>query len=191
MFRTASFASIFQNEADNNDAAQFMKVISIWQPYATLVVEGFKFFETRTWAPPKSVIGQRIGIASTKNVVPAQRAEFNSENFQFFYEDLGLPALEELPMGYLLGTVLLDSYEVITDDFLDDITAEEQAYGWYKLGGYAWRLKKPEKLAHPIPIRGAQGLYEWKGFDNGAQAEGQNNGDQARSQDRRSHLSLC
>lgn len=167
-----------------------MKVISIWQPYATLVVEGFKQFETRTWAPPRSVIGQRIGIASTKNIVPAQRAEFDSENFQTFYEDLGLPSLDELPRGYLLGTVLLDSYEEITEEFLEDITHEEKAYGWYNLGGFAWRLKRPEKLAHPIPIRGAQGLYEWRGFENGAQTEGQNNRDPARSTDIRPHLSL-
>lgn len=150
-----------------------MKVISIWQPYATLVVEGFKRFETRTWAPPQSVIGQRIGIASTKNIVPQQRAEYDSEDFQLFYRDLNLPALDELPRGFLLGTVLLDSYELITEEFLDDITLEERAYGYHHLGDYAWRLKRPEKLAHPIPIRGAQGLYEWKGFDIGAQAEGQ------------------
>lgn len=168
-----------------------MKCISIWQPYATLVVRGFKLFETRTWAPPRSVIGQRIGIASTKSIVAQQRAEFENERFQISYSDLGLPHLDELPRGYLLGTVLLDSYELITEEFLEDITEEEKTYGWYNLGGYAWRLKQPEEFAHPIAIRGAQGLYEWKGLENGAQAEGKVDGDPARPASVRSHLSLC
>jgi hypothetical protein len=142
-----------------------MKCISIWQPYATMTVRGFKFFETRTWAPPASVIGQRVGIASTKNVTAQQKAAFNEENFQFFYHDLDMPAFDELPRGYLLGTAILDSYEEINEEFLDEITKEEQAYGWYQLGGYAWRWRQPVALDHPIPIKGAQGLFEYRGFE--------------------------
>jgi hypothetical protein len=168
-----------------------MKVISIWQPWATLIVEGFKFFETRTWAPPGSVIGQEIGIASTKNVTPIQRATYGEENFQFFYQQTGLLELEDLPCGYLLGTVRLDSFEQVTPEFLDDITLEEQAFGWFKEGGFAWRLRYPRKLDHIIPIRGAQGLFEWKGFENGAQNQGQDDHNPKRKTDLRSHLSLC
>jgi hypothetical protein len=169
-----------------------MKVISIWQPWATLIVHGHKRFETRTWAPPKSVIGQRIGIAATKSVLPKQLAAFNEEEFQFFWNMLDEGwTFDELKKGYLLGTVILDSYEQINEEFLDDITREEKAYGWYKPDGFAWRLKEPQLLEHPIPIKGAQGLYEWKGFENGAQAQGANNGRPQRASDLRPHLSLC
>ncbi|MBX5130704.1 ASCH domain-containing protein [Rhizobium lentis] len=169
-----------------------MKVISIWQPWAQLIVHGFKRFETRTWAPPKSVIGQRIGIASTKNVLPKQLAAFNEEEFQFFWNLLDEAwEFDQLVRGYLLGTVVLDSFEEITEEFLDDITREEKAYGWYKLGDFAWRLKQPELLAHPIPIKGAQGLYEWKGFENGAQTQGADNNRPQRPSNLRPHLSLC
>jgi hypothetical protein len=170
---------------------ELMKVISIWQPWATLIVHGFKFFETRTWAPPKSVIGQRIGIAATKNVLPKQVKAFNEEEFQFFYQTLDLPAFEELPKGYLLGTVILDSFEQVDPEFLDDITREERSYGWFVEGGYAWRLTKPERLEHPIPIKGAQGLFEWKGFENGAQTQSEDNHRPSRSSNLRPHLSLC
>lgn len=146
-----------------------MKVISIWQPWASLVVHGFKFFETRTWAPPRSVIGQRIGIASTKNITGDQRSAFSDPLMQKYYAQTELPALEELPRGYLLGTVLLHSFEIVTEEFLEDITEEEHSYGWYHEGNYAWRLRHPELLTHPIPIQGKQGLYEWKGFENAAQ----------------------
>ncbi|WP_276122608.1 ASCH domain-containing protein [Pararhizobium qamdonense] len=168
-----------------------MKVISIWNPWAPLIVRGIKRFETRTWAPPKSVIGQRIGIAATKNVLPKQIAAFNEEEFQFFYQMLDMPAFDQLPRGYLLGTVILDSFELIDEEFLSDITREERSYGWFKEGGYAWRLTKPEILEHPIPIKGAQGFFEWKGFENGAQAEGQEYSRPQRASDLRPHLSLC
>lgn len=144
-----------------------MKVISIWQPWASLVVHGMKFFETRTWPAPRSVIGQTLGIAATKNITPDQRSVYADPEFQFFYEQSGLPPLEELPRGMLLGTVTLDSIEEVTEDFIEDITLEERAFGWYQLGGYAWRLKHARPLKHPIPIKGAQGIYDWRGFDVG------------------------
>jgi hypothetical protein len=143
-----------------------MKVISIWQPWASLIVHGLKFFETRTWPAPPSVVGQPLGIAATKNIIPAQRDAYLDPTFAEFYEMSGLPPLEELPRGVLLGTVMLDSVELVTEDFLESITLEEQAFGWYQIDGYAWRLRHPRRLAHPIPLRGAQGIFEWKGLDN-------------------------
>lgn len=140
-----------------------MKVISIWQPFASLIVEGCKVFETRSWPAPKSVIGQRIGIASTKNIVPGQREHCADERFQRFFEGTGLISWDQLPRGYLLGTVILDSVEIMTSDLMDDVSDEEQSYGWWDVGFYAWRLRDPQKLIEPIPIQGKQGLYEWKG----------------------------
>lgn len=142
-----------------------MKCISIWQPYATLIVTGFKIFETRSWPAPKSIVGQTIGIASTKNITPDQRAAAADPEFQRWYCQTGLPAFEDLPRGYLLGTVTLDSVELVTEEFLDDITSEEKAFGWFAVGGYAWRLRHPRQLAHPIPIQGKQGIYDWFGFE--------------------------
>lgn len=140
-----------------------MKVISIWQPFASLIVEGCKIFETRTWSAPKSVIGQRIGIASTKTILAAQRSHVADEDFQRFYERTGLPDWLELPRGYLMGTAVIDSVELMTPEFMDSVSMEEQSYGWWEEGFYAWRLADPVKLQEPIPIRGMQGIYEWKG----------------------------
>lgn len=142
-----------------------MKVISIWNPWASLIIQGFKFFETRSWAPPKSLLGQTIGIASTKNILPHQRAAMREEAFARWYELSGLPPAEELSNGYLLGTVQLHSFELVTDEFLDDITEEEKAFGWFQPGGYAWRLRSPSPLPHPVPIVGKQGIYDYFGFD--------------------------
>lgn len=149
-----------------------MKTISIWQPFALLLVRGFKHFETRTWPAPASLIGQTVGIASTRLIRPEQKVHFESAEFQEFYGRLNLPEnLIDLPHGYLLGTVVLDSVELMTPEFMDDVSNEEKAYGWWQEGHYAWRTRHPEALDHPIPIRGAQGIYNWDGDLNAGRSE--------------------
>lgn len=162
-----------------------MKVISIWQPFASLIMARCKVFETRGWPAPASVIGTRIGIASTKNVVPGQRAHIADPDFIRFYEMTGQPVFEELPFGHLLGTVFVDSVELMTEEFLEDVSDEEQAYGWWELGNFAWRLSNPEPFDTPIPIKGKQGLYEWRGL---SEAEERQAPDPKRKTDIRRHL---
>jgi hypothetical protein len=138
-----------------------MKVISIWNPYALLLAHGHKTIETRGWPAPKSLIGQRIGIASTKIIRPDQRTAFEDEHFQEFYKQTGLfERLEDMPNGCLLATGLLHSCDMMTEEDLDDITEEEKIYGWFEPGRYAWRMRAVEKLANPLPVRGAQGVWE-------------------------------
>lgn len=43
-----------------------MRVLPIWQPWASLVAVGAKRVETRHWAAPPNLIGQRIAIYATK-----------------------------------------------------------------------------------------------------------------------------
>jgi len=142
-------------------AEAFMKIISIWQPWASLIVHGFKTIETRSWNAPKSVIGQRIGIAATKNILPEQLAAFNDPDFQKFYCDTGLPALDQLPRGAVLGSAVLHSSSPIDQETVDDITDEEFAFGWFTEGRYAWRLRGQQAFG-PYAARGAQGLWEWE-----------------------------
>lgn len=153
--------SAILNKREQNGV--FMKVISIWQPFASLIVEGCKVFETRGWSAPASVIGTRIGIASTKNILPDQRKHCEDELFQKFYATTGMAPWQDLPRGMLLGTVEIDSVELMTEELMDEVSLEEQSYGWWSPGNFAWRLTKPVKLDEPIPIRGMQGLFEWKG----------------------------
>jgi len=138
-----------------------VKVISIWQPWCSLIVEGHKLFETRSWPAPKSLIGQRIGIAATKVIRPEQFACYNDENFQQFYSETGLPELMDLPRGCILGTAILHASEVMTEDFMDDVTIEEQTFGVWAVGRYAWRLREPEVFKTPIVARGKQGVWDY------------------------------
>ena len=140
-----------------------MKVISIWQPFAGLIVSGCKIFETRSWPAPASLVGQRIGIAATKNITTAQRMHFEDPDFQASYVRTGLPVFEDLPRGMLLGSAVIDSIEVMTEELLEDVSDEEKMYGNWDVGNYAWRLTDPIALEQPCIIRGQQGIYEWRG----------------------------
>lgn len=137
-----------------------MKIISIWQPWASLVVHNHKFNETRGWSAPKSLIGQRIGIASTKVIRPEQRVHFLDPRFQKHYRSLGLPLIDNLPNGFLLGSAVLRSCEPWDEEQDEDLTDEERAFGWYGSGRWIWRLRSPIALSEPIPVRGAQGIWE-------------------------------
>lgn len=45
-----------------------MKAISLWQPWASLIACGAKPYETRSWAPPRELIGQPIAIHAAKKI---------------------------------------------------------------------------------------------------------------------------
>lgn len=139
-----------------------MRCISLWQPYASLLVHGFKLTETRGWPAPKALIGTRVGIASTKQIRPEQRAVLRDPLFARYYFDTNLPRkIEDMPLGCVLGTALLHSCDPITADDLDDVTEEEQIFGWWKPGRFAWRMRDHRPFKHPMPARGQQGCWEW------------------------------
>lgn len=150
-----------------------MKVISIWQPWASLIVHGFKSIETRSWMAPRSLLKETIGIAATKIIRPEQRIAAQDEQFAKFYALTGLPPLDELPQGAVLGTAVLNSCDLITEEDLEDITEEEQAFGWFTPGRYAWRLRYPRAFDYPRQAKGAQGVWEWTGEKTEAPAGGE------------------
>jgi hypothetical protein len=55
-----------------------MKAISLWQPWASLIACGAKPFETRSWAPPRELIGTTIAIHAAKKI-DAEAAQFAEE----------------------------------------------------------------------------------------------------------------
>ena len=138
-----------------------MKALSIWQPWAQLIVTGRKKIETRGWLAPPSIIGQRIAITSTKAIRREQREAANDPEFARHYAASGLPALDNLPLGAVLGTVTILGCLAIDLELMDQLSEQELAFGWYEPGRYAWLLAEPLLLADPIPAKGRQGLWNW------------------------------
>jgi activating signal cointegrator 1 len=138
-----------------------MKIVSIWQPYASLIIHGHKFVETRSWKAPSTLIGKKLGIASTRRIKPEQTTVFDDPVFHACYIDTGLPRFDNLPHGFLLGYVTLSSCDLMTVEDISDITSCEYAFGIWEEGRYAWRLRNPIAFRHPIFVKGFQGIWDF------------------------------
>jgi hypothetical protein len=112
------------------------RALSVRQPYAALIVSGWKDVENRTWTPPSSLIGARIVIHASLRPLPtpAIAEGFASSLLQHH--------------GALLGIVTL-------------VAAHDGAGSpWAEKGCYHWRLADPVAFSEPIPARGHLGLWD-------------------------------
>lgn len=133
-----------------------MKCISLWQPWATLLVYGYKIHETRSW--PTNVRGP-VAIHAAKK--KDSEARWLSTEFPFA-DALDGTEFNDLPFGCLLGTVqLVDCIptEVAYPDNWDH-GRNDFYFGNFEPGRWAWKCESPTMLSDPIPYKGAQGFFE-------------------------------
>lgn len=147
-----------------------MKVISLWQPWATLVVIGAKTFETRHWST--SYRGE-LGIHAAKACGPRIREIAEEEPFRSALEQAGYRGFRDLPLGALLGTTRLVSVfkthnggEVMHDVKKGERAlalipkGPERAFGDFTPGRYVWQLKDAIRYPEPLECRGHQGFFD-------------------------------
>jgi hypothetical protein len=103
--------------APDNDETQpleAIKVLSLHQPWASLVALGVKTIETRSWAAPKSLIGQRIAIhAAAKR--PARHGSLGDYRYDRYDDEWYMrlrtqnqfPPNSYLPLGEIVATARL------------------------------------------------------------------------------------
>ena len=157
-----------------------MKAITLHEPWATLIACGAKKIETRDWAPPRSLIGERIAIH-------AARREPGAGNLQL------LKTLSEMPSGYgqnrhgviferdaplgcVVATAILADYgkvdhisgrsasggvlvHVEDSKLGHDRWVVEDAYGDFSLGRYLWYLEDVKVISPAVPAKGHQGFW--------------------------------
>ena len=136
-----------------------MKTITLWQPWASLLAEGPKIHETRSWAAcyrgPVAIHAARLPLKTAlRETSPEKRAAI---------ERALLPQkLEELPTGCILATAALTCCTKIDEAFLHTLRPEEWFLGDFTPGRFAWSFSDMRPLAVPIPARGRQGLWNWE-----------------------------
>jgi hypothetical protein len=133
-----------------------MKALTLWQPWASLIAWGEKQYETRGYGiAHRGTLAIHAGLMSDS----VELVKLNSVYREAFERagikvDLGL----DIPRGCVLCVVDLTAVE-FTDGL--EISQEEEAFGDYSHGRYAWKLENLRVLINPIPARGYQGLWEW------------------------------
>jgi hypothetical protein len=139
-----------------------MKALTLWQPWATLVIIGAKTLETRSWATSyRGPLAIHAALA-----FPRERRELTRASVYMMTclrETTGLKfddeVLDALPLGCVLGTV--DLTDCISTNKAFYLTDQERAFGDYSPDRFAWTLENPERFPVPIPARGYQGFWEW------------------------------
>ncbi len=108
---------------------------------------GIKRIENRSWAAPRSLIGERIAIHASA-LAPAQLPREIAS--------LALPPIGELTAnrGVILGTVRL-AHCLYVEDLPYDVRQDPFAEG-----DFCWLLAEPIPLASPTECKGALRLWD-------------------------------
>ena len=145
-----------------------MKTLTLTQPWATLVIYGFKKYETRSWAT--SYRGP-LAIHAAKGLADMTEAAFlalcEEEPFRSALLRCGYEDPAKLPRGAVLGQCELTTCRPMLGaggalaDWVHALSAQERAFGNYAPERYGFRLASPVAYPEPIPARGKLGLWEW------------------------------
>lgn len=135
-----------------------MKMLTLWEPWASAIALGYKRYETRSWPAPAGLIGQPIGIHASKKKTEDLRwklealADWFPEQFNFLYYD-------DLPFGCVVAACkLVGCYPT---EKMHGLSELEAALGDYSPGRFAWELELIKLPDKPIPATGKQGIWEW------------------------------
>ena len=144
-----------------------MKVLTILQPWGNLIVEGKKHIETRRWYTDYR--GPLLIHAGAR----ADKFTFNQiyydQSWRFpYFEEAGIESYgdyKNLPRGCIIGVVKLTGCVEMTKDYIDfikNLCPAEYAFGYYRVGRYAWTLEEPAIFPEPIPAKGQQRLWNYE-----------------------------
>lgn len=120
-----------------------MKALSILQPWAWLIVHGYKDIENRSWYTP---VRGRILVHTGRTY--SQRTHREYAWALAGYRDIKLPPFEEMPRGAIVGAV----------DIVDCVKSHSSY--WKDPYGWGFVLANAKALSTPTPYRGQLSFFE-------------------------------
>lgn len=132
-----------------------MKVITLWQPWATLIAEGYKTIETRTHDRFKKLVGQRIGIHAGK--------KFDGYAYLFYEKyiskDMDFLRPENQTHGAIICTALVEKVGWLETEHSKNALIDCRST--FRYGLFLSNIKKVEP---PIVCKGRQGVFTVEGI---------------------------
>lgn len=121
-----------------------MKAITLWQPWAQLIVDGRKIVETRSrpWYY-EGLVAIHAGLHIDR--VASMRFGYHPDY---------------LPTGMILGVARKTGLFHFERKFEGKLY-EPDDYGDFTPGRYGYPLRLIERFVNPIPAKGHQGFWDW------------------------------
>ena len=121
-----------------------MKVLTLKQPWATLVSEGIKEYEFRSW---KTNYRGKVLIHAGAGIDKKEMERFKDLNLKY-------------PSKRIIAEVEIEDCLELDDKLNQKIISENNtAYGSKIRTGYAWKLKNVKKIKSNKEINGKLGLW--------------------------------
>lgn len=123
-----------------------MMALSLPQPWASLVADGAKRIETRSWGTPYR---GPLAIHAAKSIDWSACQKFKY-------------VAAQVPRGVVVCICQLTACFRVTDHTIREFVGEcEWEFGNFEIGRWGWQLQEVKKLPKPVPAIGKLGLWEW------------------------------
>lgn len=131
-----------------------MKVLSLLEPWASLIKENVKHIETRSWYTKYR--GELYIHASKRKLTKKNELEYE--------EQLSLLKNKDFKYGHITCKCKLVDCKYMDEKLIDEVKKNHNEYicGGYKIGRYAWILKDIQKLKEPIEAKGNLGIWNFE-----------------------------
>ena len=123
-----------------------MKVLTLRQPWATLVAEGIKKYEFRSW---KTKYRGKVLIHAGAGIDKEDIKKYENMNLEF-------PSKKIIAIAEIEDCLELD--EQLNKKIIEE---NNIAYGNKIRTGYAWKLKNVKKINYDKKINGQLGLWNY------------------------------
>ena len=121
-----------------------LKVLTLRQPWATLVAEGIKKYEFRSW---KTNYRGKVLIHAGTGIDKEDMKKYKNMNLKF-------------PSRRIIAIVEIEDCLELDEQLNKKIIAEKNvAYGNKIRTGYAWKLKNVKKINYGKDVNGQLGLW--------------------------------
>lgn len=140
-----------------------MKILSLTEPYASLILYGKKKVETRSW---KTSYRGELYIHASKTKMT--KKDKNNKELMELLEG------KTLHFGMIICKCRLVDCIPMTEEYVEKIKKEnEQEYlcGEYAVGRYAWILENVEVLDKPIPAKGHLSIWNYDDIEENSEEE--------------------